>query len=111
MLVLGEKSLMLEQPFSQDITTFTPYQIQKKTKVEAGQDLTAEYQKKLQEINKTKPISKPVMNVRVKKGVWSYETKKVEVLKNNKDWIKEYINRNNQEKAIEVVCRILGVKI
>lgn len=79
MLVLGEKSLMLEQPFSQDITTFTPYQIQKKTKVEAGQDLTAEYQKKLQEINKTKPISKPVMNVRVKKGVWSYETKKVEV--------------------------------
>lgn len=41
--------------------------------------MTAEYEKKLQEINKTKPINKPVMNVRVKKGVWSYETKKVEV--------------------------------
>lgn len=47
--------------------------------MEAGEDLTAEYEKKLQEINKTKPINKPVMNVRVKKGVWSYETKKVEV--------------------------------
>jgi hypothetical protein len=39
---------MLEQPFSQDITSFTAYKIQKKTKVEAGEDLTAEYQKKLQ---------------------------------------------------------------
>jgi predicted nucleotidyltransferase len=40
-----------------------------------------------------------------------YQTKKVETLKNNKDWIKEYLDRDNQEKAIEVVCRILGVKI
>lgn len=70
---------MLEQPFTQDVTTFTGYTIQKKTKVEAGEDLTAEYQKRLQELNKTKPINKPVMNVRLKKGMWSYETKKVEV--------------------------------
>lgn len=78
MLVLGDKSLMLEGPFTQDITTFIPYTIQKKTKVQAGEDLTAQYQKKLQEISKTKQISKQVMNVRVKKGVWSYETKKVQ---------------------------------
>lgn len=41
MIVLGDKSLMLEQPFSQDVTTFTNYTVQKKTKVEAGEDLTA----------------------------------------------------------------------
>lgn len=41
MLVLGDKSLMLEEPFTQDITTFITYTIQKKTKVEAGEDLTA----------------------------------------------------------------------
>ncbi|MDQ3192224.1 MAG: nucleotidyltransferase domain-containing protein [Bacteroidota bacterium] len=39
------------------------------------------------------------------------DKKKVEVLKNNKKWIDEYLDRDNQEKAIEVVCRILGVKI
>lgn len=37
--------------------------------------------------------------------------KKVETLKNHKDWIKVYLKRDNQEKAIEVLCRILGVTI
>jgi|694.fasta_scaffold100295_2 hypothetical protein len=36
MIVLGDKSLMLELPFTQDVTSFIPYTIQKKTKVEAG---------------------------------------------------------------------------
>jgi len=36
---------------------------------------------------------------------------KIETLRNNGRWIKEYLNRDNQEKAKEVVCRILGVKI
>jgi hypothetical protein len=40
-----------------------------------------------------------------------YQTKKVETLQKNKDWIKEYLDRDNQEKAIEVVRRILGVKL
>jgi hypothetical protein len=47
--------------------------------VEAGEDLTQEYQKKMEELSKTKPISKQVMSVRVKKGPWSYEMRKVEV--------------------------------
>ncbi len=37
--------------------------------------------------------------------------KKVETLKSNKKWIEEYLGRDNQEKAIEVVCSILGVRI
>ena len=37
-------------------------------------------------------------------------TRKVETLKTNGKWIKEYIERGNQEKAIEVTCRILGIK-
>ncbi len=40
-----------------------------------------------------------------------YQTKKVETLKNNGKWVKEYLDRDNQEKAIEVVCRILGLKV
>ena len=79
MIIFGDKSLMLEEPFSTDFTIFTPYVIRKKTKIEVGEDVAASYQKKLEEINKTKPISKPTMNVRVRKGVWSYETKKVDV--------------------------------
>jgi predicted nucleotidyltransferase len=35
--------------------------------------------------------------------------KKVEMLKKHKDWIEEYLKRDNQEKAVVVVCRILGV--
>lgn len=34
---------------------------------------------------------------------------KVETLKNNGAWIKTYLDRDNQEKAIEVTCRILGI--
>lgn len=36
MLVLSDKSLMLEEPFSQDVTSFTIYTVQKKTQVEEG---------------------------------------------------------------------------
>ncbi len=36
-------------------------------------------------------------------------SQKVETMKNNGKWIKEYIDRDNQEKAIEVTCRILGI--
>ena len=72
MVVFGDKSLMLEEPFTQDVTSFTTYVIKKAPKVEKGHDLSEEYQKKLQEIQKTKPINKAVMNVRVKKGTWSY---------------------------------------
>lgn len=35
--------------------------------------------------------------------------KKVITLQNNKDWIVEYLKRDNQQKAIEVVYRILGL--
>jgi predicted nucleotidyltransferase len=34
---------------------------------------------------------------------------KVETLKTNGRWITEYLDRDNQEKAIEVTCRILGI--
>jgi predicted nucleotidyltransferase len=40
-----------------------------------------------------------------------YQAKKIETLRNNGNWIKEYLERDNQEKAIEVVCRILGVTL
>jgi len=43
-------------------------------------------------------------------GLSGLATQKVNTLKSNGKWIKEYLDRNNQEKAIEVVCRILSVK-
>lgn len=36
-------------------------------------------------------------------------TQKVQTIKTNGNWIKEYLERDNQEKAIEVTCRILGI--
>ena len=48
MVVFGDKSLMLEEPFSQDINTFTSFTVRKAEKVEKGHDLSEEYQKKLQ---------------------------------------------------------------
>lgn len=38
-----------------------------------------------------------------------YQARKVDTLKNNAAWIKTYLDRDNQEKAIEVLCRILGL--
>ena len=40
MLVLGDKSLMLEENFTHDVTTFTPYTVKKATKIEKGHDLS-----------------------------------------------------------------------
>ena len=43
-------------------------------------------------------------------GLGTVSTQKVETLKTNGRWVKEYLDRDNQEKAIEVTCRILGIK-
>ncbi|MDI5897635.1 SMODS domain-containing nucleotidyltransferase [Flavobacterium yafengii] len=43
-------------------------------------------------------------------GLSIYNSKKIETLKTNGQWIREYLDRDNQEKAIEVVYRILGLK-
>ena len=40
MIVFGDKSLMLEEAFSQDITTFTSFTVKKAPKVEKGHDLS-----------------------------------------------------------------------
>lgn len=42
-------------------------------------------------------------------GLGVVATQKVETLKSNGKWIKEYLDRDNQTKAIEVTCRILGI--
>lgn len=43
-------------------------------------------------------------------GLTVYAKQKVETLKNNGNWIKTYLANDNQVKAIEVTCRILGIK-
>ena len=52
--------------------------IKKKNKIEEGVNLTKEYKEKLKELGKSKGIKKE-LDVRVQKGMWSYENKKVEV--------------------------------
>ncbi|GCC53253.1 nucleotidyltransferase [Chryseotalea sanaruensis] len=42
-------------------------------------------------------------------GLPEYQKKKVYTLKNNANWIQEYLKRDNQDKATEVVYRILGL--
>lgn len=72
----------MNEPFTEEFTVYQGYKIQKKKKIIKGEDLNEEYQKKLDEIHKTKKINKETINVRVKKGTWSYENKTVEVKKN-----------------------------
>lgn len=42
-------------------------------------------------------------------GLTTFGSKKVETLKLNGDWVAEYLQRDNQEKAIERACNILGI--
>lgn len=42
-------------------------------------------------------------------GLTLVGTQKVKTLKTNGNWIKEYLERDNQEKAIEATCRVLGI--
>lgn len=41
----------------------------------------------------------------------STQSHKVQTLNNNAKWIEEYLDRDNQDKATEVVYRILGLKL
>ena len=52
-----------------------------------------------------------VINQLTTYGLTIYQAKKVETLKTNGTWIKTYIDRNDQTKAIEVTCRILGILV
>jgi len=42
-------------------------------------------------------------------GLSIVANKKVETLKSRGYWIKQYLDQDNQEKAIEVTCKILGI--
>ena len=48
MLVFGDKSMMLEEAFTHDVTTFVGYTVKKAPLIEKGHDLSEEYQKKLE---------------------------------------------------------------
>lgn len=50
-----------------------------------------------------------VINQLSSSGLSIIGTQKLETLKSNGKWVKVYIDRDNQEKAIEVACRILGI--
>jgi predicted nucleotidyltransferase len=43
-------------------------------------------------------------------GLADYNKRKVDAAQNNINWVEEYLNRENQDKATEVVRRILGLK-
>ncbi|MBW7674774.1 SMODS domain-containing nucleotidyltransferase [Chryseobacterium chendengshani] len=43
-------------------------------------------------------------------GLGIVAAQKVGTLKTDGKWLREYLDRDNQEKAIEVTCRILGIK-
>ena len=81
MVVLGDKSILLKDPFIEEVTTFSAYKVQKKPKIEKGEDIGEEYKKRLDEIKKTKQITKDTVDLRIKKGMWNYEKQKVEVSK------------------------------
>jgi hypothetical protein len=78
-LILSDKSILLEEPFLEECSSFVPYLIRKKSKVTPGENVTQKYKEGLEELAKTKAIKKDELSVRLKKGFWSYETKKVEV--------------------------------
>lgn len=47
-LVLADKSILLEEPFLEEYASFVPYFIRKKSKVILGENITAEYKKKIE---------------------------------------------------------------
>jgi hypothetical protein len=77
--VLSDKSVLLEEPFLEEYASFVPYSIKKKTKIIPGENITQNYKERFEDETKTKGIKKADMDVRLKKGMWSYVTKKVEV--------------------------------
>jgi hypothetical protein len=46
-LILSSKSILLETPFLEEYSSFVDYQIRKKTKVIAGENITEKYKQQL----------------------------------------------------------------
>ncbi|CAK58083.1 unnamed protein product (macronuclear) [Paramecium tetraurelia] len=65
--MLNQKSLLIREPFGQDIPVFKPYQFRKKP--------TVEEMKMAKKIQK----QKQTLEMRQKSGMWSYKTDKVAV--------------------------------
>eukprot|EP01017_Pseudomicrothorax_dubius_P006889 TRINITY_DN12055_c0_g1_i2.p1 TRINITY_DN12055_c0_g1~~TRINITY_DN12055_c0_g1_i2.p1 ORF type:complete len:179 (-),score=60.19 TRINITY_DN12055_c0_g1_i2:128-604(-) len=79
--VLSDRSLMIDEPFSSDLISFTHFDYQKKPIFkEADATLDEQYREKLNTLSKS--IQKPTstLEYREKKGMWGYKTvtKKVE---------------------------------
>lgn len=47
-LVLSGKSILLEEPFIEEFSSFLPFLIRKKSKVTPGENLTQKYKKDLE---------------------------------------------------------------
>jgi hypothetical protein len=47
MLVLGDRSILLKEPFVEEVTSPSLYKIQKKALIEKGEDIGSEFQKRL----------------------------------------------------------------
>lgn len=90
MLILSDKSILLEEAFVDEQTAFGPFEYRKQPLIKPADDMESDYQRRLDEIHvlshvmqRTKKIQKEkaTMDVRTKKGMWSYVVRKEEVEK------------------------------
>lgn len=47
MVVLGDRSILLKNPFIEEVTSESSFKVQKKAKIEKGEDIAEQYKKKL----------------------------------------------------------------
>ncbi|KAL4502136.1 hypothetical protein ABPG72_000371 [Tetrahymena utriculariae] len=102
--VMSDKSLLLYKPFSSDVMSFTQYWFRKQDEIEQKEeDIEDVYKNKF--LGLTKKINKEkdsqILEYREKKGMWSYNTVKKEV---SKDQSREQLLDQRAKKGRDKFC-------
>eukprot|EP01016_Furgasonia_blochmanni_P008464 TRINITY_DN1343_c0_g1_i12.p1 TRINITY_DN1343_c0_g1~~TRINITY_DN1343_c0_g1_i12.p1 ORF type:complete len:323 (+),score=88.67 TRINITY_DN1343_c0_g1_i12:116-970(+) len=79
-VILSDRSLGIDEPFSSDLITYTQYEFQKKpVQKEADETLEEKYDKKLKDLSKKIVKDKSVLEFREKTGMWGYKVIKEQI--------------------------------
>ncbi|KAM3130533.1 hypothetical protein pb186bvf_017342 [Paramecium bursaria] len=77
--LLQTKSLLIREPFSQDIAMFKEYQFRRKATVEEMKSLEDRLEDKFKQVAKKQQKEQQTLEIREKSGTWSYKTEKVKL--------------------------------
>lgn len=78
-MIMGDRSLSINEPFSKNVISYSQFEVKKSDKVvEGDQTVDQVYKEKIKNFGKRVDRKKHFVEFRKKNGMWSYKTQKLE---------------------------------